>query len=162
MFPRLDPAVLALVLDASGQRAILGRNRAWPERRYSALAGFVEVGESLEACVAREVEEEVGLAVQDLQYAGSQAWPFPGSLMVCAVFSGAHLFFSFSHKVAYFCRARDESAEPKVNVEELADARWFSRDQVGEVLLPPPSALSHRLIAAWLNDTIPPGPRLPN
>ncbi len=80
-FPRTDPAVIVLVTD-DDDRGLLGHNPSWPDRRYSTLAGFVEPGESLERAVQREVEEEVGVAVTDVSYLGSQPWPFPASLMV--------------------------------------------------------------------------------
>ena len=80
-FPRTDPAVIMLVTDAE-DRCLLGRQAAWPEGRYSTLAGFVEPGESLEHAVAREVEEEVGVVVDEVAYFGNQPWPFPASLMV--------------------------------------------------------------------------------
>ncbi|MGL4306922.1 MAG: NAD(+) diphosphatase, partial [Mycobacteriaceae bacterium] len=78
-FPRTDPAVICLVHDGA-DRVLLARAPMWPPRRFSLLAGFVEAGESLEACVAREIAEEVGLVVQDIQYLGSQPWPFPRSI----------------------------------------------------------------------------------
>src|SRR5690606_35249197 len=79
-FPRTDPAVIMLVSD--GERAILGRQRVWPAGMHSVLAGFVEPGESLEDAVAREVLEEVGVAVSDVTYHSSQPWPFPASIML--------------------------------------------------------------------------------
>ena len=80
-FPRTDPAVIMLIHDG-GDRALLGRGPQWGEGRFSTLAGFVEPGESLEAAVAREVYEEVGVAITDIRYLASQPWPFPASLMV--------------------------------------------------------------------------------
>ncbi len=80
-FPRTDPAVIMLIHDG-GDRALLGRGPQWGEGRFSTLAGFVEPGESLEAAVAREVYEEVGVAITDIDYVASQPWPFPASLMV--------------------------------------------------------------------------------
>ncbi len=80
-FPRIDPAVICLVHDGH-DRAVLARQTVWPERLFSMLAGFVEAGESFESCVEREIAEEVGLTVTDVQYLGSQPWPFPRSLMV--------------------------------------------------------------------------------
>jgi NAD+ diphosphatase len=81
-FPRLDPAIIVLVTDASGDRALLGRQAAWPAGRYSTIAGFVEPGESLEDAVEREVLEETGVQVGDVGYHSSQPWPFPSSLML--------------------------------------------------------------------------------
>ena len=80
-FPRIDPAVICLVHDGH-DRAVLARQTVWPERLFSLLAGFVEAGESFEACVVREIAEEIGLTVRDVRYLGSQPWPFPRSLMV--------------------------------------------------------------------------------
>ncbi len=80
-FPRTDPAVIMLIHDG-GDRALLGRGHEWGEGRFSTLAGFVEPGESLEAAVAREVFEEVGVGVTDIRYLASQPWPFPASLMI--------------------------------------------------------------------------------
>lgn len=84
-YPRTDPAVICLVHDGGAgdtARMLLSRNVGWPDGRFSVQAGFVEAGESLEACVLREIEEETGVAVRDVRYLGSQAWPFPRSLMV--------------------------------------------------------------------------------
>ena len=131
-FPRTDPAVIMLVHDA-GDRCVLGRQAVWPEGRFSILAGFVEPGESAEAAVAREVDEEVGLAITDVTYAGSQPWPFPSSLML-----------------GYTARAT--GSELNLRDGELAEARWFSRDEVRAraVRLPPPVSIAHRIITDWV------------
>ena len=105
--PRTDPVVIMLVTD--GGRALLGRQPAWPDRRYSALAGFVEPGESLEQCVAREVREEVGVEVTDVTYRASQAWPFPHSLMI-----GFH--------------AEWAGGDIRIDENEIMDAQWFRPD----------------------------------
>jgi NAD+ diphosphatase len=129
-FPRLDPAIIVLVSD--GERALLGRQAAWPAGRYSTIAGFVEPGESLEDAVAREVLEETGVAVFDAEYHSSQPWPFPSSLMI-----------------GFHARA-DASATPRAD-EELEDVRWFTRDEIaaGHPGLPPPQSVSYRLIEHW-------------
>jgi NAD+ diphosphatase len=114
-FPRIDPAVICLVHDGH-DRAVLARQTVWPERMFSLLAGFVEAGESFEACVAREIAEEIGLTVQEVRYLGSQPWPFPRSLMV-----------GF-HAVA------DPAQEFSFNDGEIAEAAWFTRDEVREAL----------------------------
>jgi NAD+ diphosphatase len=114
-FPRIDPAVICLVHDGH-DRAVLARQTVWPERMFSLLAGFVEAGESFEACVAREIAEEIGLNVQEVRYLGSQPWPFPRSLMV-----------GF-HAVA------DPAQEFSFNDGEIAEAAWFTRDEVREAL----------------------------
>lgn len=130
IFPRIDPAIIVLVTD--GERALLGRQPSWPEGRYSTIAGFVEPGESLEDAVAREVLEETGVRVKQVDYHSSQPWPFPSSLML-----------GF--------QARAAPGSPIRVGGELADARWFTRGEIGSgtPLLPPSHAISFRLIAAW-------------
>jgi len=114
-YPRTDPAVICLVHDGADQ-VLLGRQPSWPPGRFSVLAGFVEAGESLEACVQREVGEEVGVAVTDIRYLGSQPWPFPRSIML----------------------GFQATADPSVPVlprdGEIAEAGWFSREQVRAAL----------------------------
>jgi NAD+ diphosphatase len=135
-WPRVDPAVIMLVHDG-GDRCVLGRQPSWPPGRYSILAGFVEPGESAEAAVAREVAEEVGIAVTDVRYVGSQPWPFPSSLML-----------------GFVARVAGDPAL-RVNSVELEDARWFSRDEIrrreGLRALPPPVSIAHRIITDWLD-----------
>jgi NAD+ diphosphatase len=135
-FPRLDPAVIMLVTDPD-DRCLLARNAMWPERRVSILAGFVEPGESAEQAVAREVLEETAIAVGDTTYVGSQPWPMPHSLML-----------------GFRARASG-SLEITVDSEEIAEARWFSRDELraeiasGAIRLPPPVSIAHRIIESW-------------
>jgi NAD+ diphosphatase len=131
-FPRLDPAIIVLVTDASGERALLGRQASWQQGRYSTIAGFVEPGESLEDAVVREVEEETGVHVGDVQYVASQPWPFPSSLML-----------GF--------RAVARTLDITLRDGELEDARWFTRADLaaGHPALPPAGAISARLIDAW-------------
>lgn len=133
-FPRTDPAVIMLVTDGAS-RCILGRQASWAKGRYSALAGFVELGESLEDGVVRETKEEVGVDVTDVHYYGSQPWPFPQSLML-----------------GFYARAVSATSAVVPDRDELEDARWFSKDDLraGLVTLPPPSSISHSLIMAWL------------
>lgn len=111
-YPRTDQAVIAAVSD--GKRLLLGRQRGWPARRWSVLAGFVEPGESLEQTVAREVMEEAGVRVRASRYLASQPWPFPGALMLGFL-------------------ADAEPDEPVVG-DELEDARWFAPDEVRAAL----------------------------
>jgi NAD+ diphosphatase len=135
-FPRLDPAVIMLVTDPD-DRALLARNAQWPERRVSILAGFVEPGESAEQAVAREVFEETSISVGDTRYVGSQPWPMPHSLML-----------------GFRARATG-SLLITVDQEEIAEARWFSRDELraaiadGTIRLPPPVSIAHRIIESW-------------
>jgi NAD+ diphosphatase len=132
-FPRIDPAIIVLVSD--GDRALLGRQASWPPGRYSTIAGFVEPGESLEDTVAREVKEETGVEVDEVRYQSSQPWPFPASLML-----------GF--------RATAGAQRDIRRGSELEDAQWYSRADLrsGRVLLPPPQAIAHRLIGAWLDE----------
>jgi NAD+ diphosphatase len=135
--PRTDPVVIMLV--TRGDDVLLGRQAAWPPGRYSALAGFVEPGESLEEAVAREVQEESGVVVGPPRYISSQPWPFPAQLMLGFIAPWA-------------------SGEPEVNDHELEDTRWFTRAEVraaaesddGELKLPPRLAIARRLIEHWL------------
>ena len=131
-FPRLDPAVIVLVSD--DDHALLGRQSTWPPGRYSALAGFVEAGESLEDAVVREVREETGVRASAVSYFASQPWPFPSSLML-----------GF--------QATADRREPLQLDGELEDARWFkrrgARGNRGCAVLPPPYSIARRLIDAW-------------
>ena len=131
-----------LVTDDS-DRCLLARNQAWPPRRVSILAGFVEPGESVEQAVAREVSEETGLVVTGLRYVGSQPWPMPRSLML-----GFRAHAPGSQRIS-------------VDEEEIAEAHWFSRDELraaigsGEVLLPPPVSIAHQIIVSWYGAPLP-------
>ena len=136
-FPRTDPAVIMLITDDQ-DRALLARNPAWPEGRFSTLAGFVEPGESLEDAVRREVREEVGVTVGDVTYGASQPWPFPASLML-----------------GFFGTATETTIE--VDHDEIAEAAWVTRDELirygeaGTLLLPPSGvSISSWLIESWL------------
>ncbi len=133
-FPRTDPAVIMLV--TAGDRVILSRRPGSPPNRWTILSGFVEPGETPEEAVVREVFEEVGVQVTEVQYLGSQPWPFPASLML-----------------GYAAEA--EYAELTVD-DELVDARWFSRDEIlrsiedGSLIFPPSVSISRQLIMSWL------------
>ena len=136
--PRTDPVVIMLVVDEARHRVLLGRQPSWPPGRYSALAGFVEPGESLEDAVAREVREEAGVEVTGARYDSSQPWPFPSSLML-------------GFTVGYV------DGEAVATDGELDDARWFTRAELeaaatgrGKVHLPPPVAIARSLIDRWL------------
>ncbi len=141
-YPRTDPAVICLVHDGA-DRVLLARQPSWPQGRYSVLAGFVEGGESLEACVLREIFEEVGAHVRDIRYLGSQAWPFPRSLMV-----GFH--------------AVGDPEVPLVLADgEIAEARWVTRTDLrralgegdwsgdAEVLLPGKVSIARSMLESW-------------
>ncbi|WP_374944410.1 NAD(+) diphosphatase [Sphingomonas sp.] len=135
-FPRVDPVVI-MIAEHDG-RALLGRGKGWPPGRYSALAGFLEPGESVEEAVAREIEEEAGVRVRDVRYVASQPWPFPSSLMMA-------------------CVAVAEDDAITLDTAELEDAIWVPRDVVREVLAggegpflpPPPYAIAHTLLTVW-------------
>ena len=136
-FPRTDPAVIVAVTD--GERLLLGSNAAWPAGRYSCFAGFVEAGESAEESLVREIEEESGVVITALEYVGSQAWPYPRSLML------GYLAFT------------DDSAAARPDGTEIIDVRWFAADEIagalageGDVTLPGPSSISRGLIERWL------------
>lgn len=157
-YPRTDAATICLVHDGAGpngEHILLARQPIWPPGRYSVLAGFVEAGESLEACVVREIAEEVGVTVRDVRYLGSQPWPFPRSLMIG------------------FAAVADRDAELRPAAGEIEDARWVHRDEVraalahtGEslftanghpgttsppdILLPGMVSIAGRMIASWV------------
>jgi len=126
-FPRVAPAVIVLV--HRGERVLLARAANFPAAFYSTLAGFVEPGESLEECVAREIREEVGVDVTRLRYFGSQPWPFPHSLMV-----GFH--------------AEWNGGEIAIDGKEIADAGWYGVDDLPP--LPSGISIARRLIDDWL------------
>jgi len=137
-FPRVDPVVIMLA-EHDG-RLLLGRQPQYPPGRYSALAGFVEAGETIEAAVARELAEEAGIAVADVTYIASQPWPFPSSLMIG-------------------CTARALGDRLTIDTTELDDARWFTREEVAAAvagapdaafLPPPPYAIARTLLEHWL------------
>jgi NAD+ diphosphatase len=138
-FPRVDPVVIMLA-EHDG-KVLLGRQPQYPAGRYSALAGFVEPGESIEEAVAREMMEEAGVAVSDVRYVASQPWPFPGSLMIA-------------------CIATATGTALTLDMLELEDAFWASRDEVAAALAgdpaapfqaPPPYAIANTLLTRWID-----------
>ncbi|MET8085332.1 NAD(+) diphosphatase [Micromonospora sp. NPDC005237] len=137
LFPRIEPAIIVLVeAPGSPERCLLARHAGAAEHSYSTLAGFVEVGESLEDAVRREMAEEAGISVTDVTYQGSQAWPFPAGLMV-----------GF--------RATATSDEVCVDGVELVEARWFTREELRERVaggrrLGRLDSIDHHLLGRWL------------
>jgi NAD+ diphosphatase len=140
-FPRVDPVAIMLV-ECDGQ-LLLGRQARFPARSYSALAGFIEPGETIEEAVRREVFEEAGARVGEVRYVASQPWPFPSQLMIG-------------------CLGHAESLELTIDKTEIEDARWFTRAEVAEALAhgrdsasflpPPPQAIAYHLLQWWLEN----------
>ncbi len=139
-YPRVDPVVIMLA--TYQDRLLLGRQSQYPPGRYSALAGFVEPGETIEAAVARELGEEAGIAITDVRYLASQPWPFPSSLMIG-------------------CIAEATGDSLTIDHDELDDARWFTRAEVAAALAgdpsapflpPPPFAIARTLLDHWIGD----------
>ncbi|GHV62315.1 hypothetical protein AGMMS49587_08790 [Spirochaetia bacterium] len=131
-YPRISPAVITIIMNDDG-RALLAHNKKFAEGVYSLVAGFNEAGESLEATVAREIREEVGLEVKDIKYITSQPWPFPNSLML-----------GFT--------ARYAGGEIRPDGIEIEDAKWFTRDDLPK--LPGTGSVSRYLINGWLSNSL--------
>ncbi len=147
-FPRTDPVVITVVIDPARDRCLLGRQASWPPGMFSALAGFIDHGESIEDAVRREVAEEAGIDTINIRYHSSQPWPFPSSLMIG-------------------CHAEAGTSEINYDEWEMDDVRWFTRDEIrralqeptaqlgqpaspdGRLALPGPMAIAHTLISAW-------------
>jgi NAD+ diphosphatase len=143
-FPRTDPVAIMLAID--GGRCLLGRQARFPQNMYSALAGFIEPGETVEDAVRREIREEAGIRVGRVAYLATQPWPFPASLMIG-------------------CLAQSLSSTLDIDRTELEDARWFSIDECrmilanthpDQILCPPTMAIAHHLIRAWAIEGIAP------
>ena len=139
-FPRVDPVVIMLAEHRG--RVLLGRQPQFPPRMYSALAGFLEPGESIEEAVARELHEEAGVRVRSVRYVLSQPWPFPSSLMIG-------------------CIAPVESEAIVLDTAELQDAIWVDREEVravmradpgARIMTPPPLAIAYSLLNAWIEE----------
>ncbi|MFS0911432.1 NAD(+) diphosphatase [Microbacterium sp. 179-I 3D2 NHS] len=140
-FPRTDPAVIVAVESRDGERLLLGANANWGGRMYSCFAGFVEAGESLEATVHREIEEESGVRLSSVRYVSSQSWPFPRSLMIG------------------FRAVVDDEKAALADGEEIIDVRWFTRSEIssalagqGPVGLPGPASIARAMIIDWYEE----------
>ena len=135
-YPRTDGAVIVLVKDEK-DRVLLGRQKIWPEKRFSCFAGFVEPGESFEQTVLREVFEESGTKLQDITYLGSQPWPFPASIMIS------------------FSAIATNPGEAKADGEEIEEIRWLTRDAMRQEIadqlltLPPSMSVARKMIEFW-------------
>lgn len=141
-FPRTDPVVIMLAIAPDGERCLLGRQSRFPKGMHSALAGFVESGETIEEAVRRELFEEAGVRAGAVAYLGSQPWPFPMNLMIG-------------------CLARATSDDLAIDRKELEEARWFSREEAIALLdgrhpdgltAPQPLAIAHWLLRAWARE----------
>ncbi|HEU5037706.1 MAG TPA: NAD(+) diphosphatase [Nocardioides sp.] len=145
-FPRTDPAVIMVVTSgepgSDDERCLLGRQAVWPEGRFSTLAGFCEPGETLEDAVRREVREEVGIIVGEVEYFGNQPWPLPASLMLGFI-------------------GRAETTDVTVDRDEIEDARWFTRAEMrelaeaGTLVLPGGVSISRSLVEHWYGGPLP-------
>ena len=139
-FPRVDPVVI--MLPCYEDKCLLGRQKGFPPGMFSALAGFVEPGETIEEAVMREVNEEVGLKSRNVVYKFTQPWPFPSSLMIG-------------------CTALVDDPEFTVDEEEIVEAIWLNKEDLTKILvgksekriwIPPPMAIAHQLIVDWMKD----------
>ena len=138
-YPRTDGAIIVLVKDEA-DRILLGRQKVWPKNRFSTFAGFVEPGESFENCVIREVEEESGVKLTQINYLGSQPWPFPASLMIA------------------FEAVTNTPELARADGEEIEEIRWFSRSDMKQailnnsLILPLEISVARQMIKAWYGD----------
>lgn len=151
--PRTDPVVIMLVVDTPGDRLLLGRQPGWPAGRFSALAGFVEPGEGLEAAVAREVGEEAGVAVAAVRYVASQPWPFPANLMLGfeAEYAGGEArVVDHELEAVRWCSRAELTAAARACVAWTDEATAPPAPGAGGLLLPPRLALARHLVEGWL------------
>jgi len=137
--PRTDSAVIVLIKDRA-DRILLGHQPVWPEGRFSTFAGFLEPGETFEQCVSREIFEESNITVSEIQYLGSQPWPFPASIMIS------------------FEAVTDNPEVARGDGEEITEVKWFSRAELkaaaadGSLLLPPGISVARKMIERWLGE----------
>jgi NAD+ diphosphatase len=137
--PRTDAAVIVLIKDKD-DRILLGHQPVWPEGRFSTFAGFLEPGETFEQCVSRESFEEAGVTLREINYLGSQPWPFPASIMIA------------------FEAITDNPDQARPDGEEITEVKWFSRAELkaatqdGTLLLPPRVSVARRMIERWLGE----------
>jgi len=137
--PRTDAAVIVLIKDKE-DRILLGHQPVWPEGRFSTFAGFLEPGETFEQCVSRESFEEAGVTLREINYLGSQPWPFPASIMIA------------------FEAITDNPDQARPDGEEITEVKWFSRAELkaatqdGTLLLPPRVSVARRMIERWLGE----------
>jgi len=138
--PRTDSAVIVLIKDRA-DRILLGHQPVWPEGRFSTFAGFLEPGETFEQCVSREIFEESNITVSEIQYLGSQPWPFPASIMIS------------------FEAVTDNPEVARGDGEEITEVKWFSRAELkaaaadGSLLLPPGISVARKMIERWLGES---------
>ena len=145
VFPRIEPAVMALIMSEDNSRVLLANNRLWPRNRFALIAGFVDPGENLEQAVTREVYEETGLDALHLDYRMSDIWPFPRSLMVCY-------------------RVTVDASQPVTHLDgEIHSARWFTAPELAQAIaeqrtgepkleLPGTNAVARRMLDEWLQE----------
>jgi NAD+ diphosphatase len=137
--PRTDAAIIVLIKDQD-DRILLGHQPVWPEGRFSTFAGFLEPGETFEQCVSRESFEEAGVTLREINYLGSQPWPFPASIMIA------------------FEAITDNPEQARPDGEEITEVKWFSREELksatenGSLLLPPRVSVARRMIEGWLGE----------
>ena len=138
--PRTDSAVIVLIKDRE-DRILLGHQPVWPEGRFSTFAGFLEPGETFEQCVSREIFEESNITVSEIEYLGSQPWPFPASIMIS------------------FEAVTDNPDVARGDGEEITEVKWFSRAELkaaaadGSLLLPPGISVARKMIERWLGES---------